>query len=351
MPATCPRCPLWSGLTPAVLLSLFLLAAPLPWTVAAADAPAAAEPVQVQVARAEARELPALVELTGTVRAAERAAIAAKVSGVVSRVTVSLGSPVRAGESLVTLDAGEITARLKQAEAQLAQAKRNLERDRSLLARNAATPEAVKAMADQHAIAQAGYQEARTMLGYTTITAPFAGVVVAKRVNVGDLATPGAVLLEIEASGRLQARTGLPESLVLGVRTGDQLTVRVPAAGVEVLGTVSEMAPAADPSSRTATVTLDLPARANLRSGQFARVLVPGEPVTALLVPESAVVPSGQMDRVFVIDGDTARLRLVRTGQRRDGLVEILAGLDPGETVAIGNNRLLESGRRVRVQP
>ena len=71
----------------------------------------------------------------------------------------------------------------------------------------------------------------------------------------------------------------------------------------------------------------------------------------ALLVPESAVVPSGQMDRVFVIDGDTARLRLVRTGQRRDGLVEILAGLDPGETVATGNNRLLESGRRVRVQP
>ena len=74
-------------------------------------------------------------------------------------------------------------------------------------------------------------------------------------------------------------------------------------------------------------------------------------PVPSTKVATSAVVPSGQMDRVFVIDGDTARLRLVRTGQRRDGLVEILAGLDPGETVATGNNRLLESGRRVRVQP
>ena len=189
------------------------------------------------------------------------------------------------------------------------------------------------------------------MLAYTTITAPFAGVIIAKLVNAGDLATPGTVLLEMEDNRRLQVRTALPESLIARVRMGDRLTVHVPAAGVEVAAAVAEIGPAADPGSRSAAITLDLPQRADLRSGQFARVRVPGAAAMALLVPESAVVPSGQMDRVFVIDGDTARLRLVRTGQRRDGLVEILAGLDPGETVATGNNRLLESGRRVRVQP
>ena len=189
------------------------------------------------------------------------------------------------------------------------------------------------------------------MLAYTTITAPFAGVIIAKRVNAGDLATPGTVLLELEDNHRLQVRTALPESLIARVRMGDRLTVHVPAAGVEVAAAVAEIGPASDPSSRSAAITLDLPAGADLRSGQFARVLVPAESAIALLVPESAVLPSGQMDRVFVIEGDTARLRLVRTGQRRDGLVEILAGLDPGETVATGNNRLLENGRRVRVQP
>ena len=189
------------------------------------------------------------------------------------------------------------------------------------------------------------------MLAYTTITAPFAGVITAKRVNAGALATPGTVLLELEDNRRLQVRTALPESLFARVRIGDQLTVHVPATGFEAAATVAEIGPASDPGSRTAAVTLDLPAGADLRSGQFARVRVPGASAIALLVPESAVVPAGQMDRVFVIEGDTARLRLVRTGQRRDGLIEILAGLDPGELVATGNNRLLENGRRVQVQP
>ena len=338
-------------LLPALLLpALLTLRLLLPVPVTAAPAPAGA-PVVVPVARVEAREIPSLVELTGTVQAAERAAISAKVSGVVSRVAVTLGSTVAAGEVLVTLEAGEITARLRQAEAQLAQAKRHLERDRGLLARNAATPDAVRTMADQFAIAQAAHQEARSMLAYTTITAPYAGVITAKRVNAGALATPGTVLLELEDNRRLQVRTALPESLIARVRLGDRLTVHVPAAGFEAAATVAEIGPASDPGSRTGAVTLDLPAAADLRSGQFARVRVPGASAIALLVPESAVVPAGQMDRVFVIEGDTARLRLVRTGQRRDGLIEILAGLDPGELVATGNNRLLENGRRVQVQP
>ena len=329
-----------------VLLFVLVGLLPLPLTATPAD-----EPVTVPVARVEAREIPSLVELTGTVQAAERAAISAKISGVVSRVAVSLGSTVAAGEVLVVLEAGEITARLRQAEAQLAQAKRHLERDRSLLARDAATPETVRTRADQFAIAQAAHQEARSMLAYTTITAPFAGVITAKRVNAGDLATPGTVLFEMEDNRRLQVRTALPESLIARVRMGDQLSVQIPAAGVEVAAAVAEIGPAADPGSRSSAITLDLPQRADLRSGQFARVRVPGAAAMALLVPESAVVPSGQMDRVFVIEGDTARLRLVRTGQRRDSLVEILAGLDPGETVATGNNRLLVDGQPVRVSP
>ena len=329
-----------------VLLFVLVGLLPLPLTATPAD-----EPVTVPVARVEAREIPSLVELTGTVQAAERAAISAKISGVVSRVAVSLGSTVAAGEVLVVLEAGEITARLRQAEAQLAQAKRHLERDRGLLAKNAATPETVRTRADQFAIAQAAHQEARSMLAYTTITAPFAGVITAKRVNAGALATPGTVLLELEDNRRLQVRTALPESLIARVRLGDRLTVHVPAAGFEAAATVAEIGPASDPGSRTGAVTLDLPAAADLRSGQFARVRVPSASAIALLVPASAVVPAGQMDRVFVIEGDTARLRLVRTGQRRDGLIEILAGLDPGELVATGNNRLLENGRRVQVQP
>ena len=98
-------------------------------------------------------------------------------------------------------------------------------------------------------------------------------------------------------------------------------------------------------------MVIDLPANPNLRSGQFARVLIPGKGLQSLQIPSSAVVPSGQMDRVFVVEGDRARLRLVRTGLSLDGATEILSGLSAGETVIIANNRLLTDGQIVRTAP
>lgn len=336
---------------PLSLFCLTLLAAsPLP-ALAETKNKEAAAPVAVTVAKVSEQEVPVLVEVAGTLQAAERASIAAKVTGVITRIPVELGSAVKTGDLLVTISAEEIAARLNQAEAQLAQAKRNLEREQNLLAKNAATPETVKLMHDQANMAQAGYREAKTMMGYITITAPFDGMVTRKNSHSGDLATPGTVLLQIENNRTLQVTTAVPESLVLHIHTGDVLPVKVEAAGVVIQGTVSEIAPAVDPSSRTAPVVLDLPANPNLRSGQFARVALPGKSSKALLVPSSALVPSGQMDRVFVVEGERARLRLVRTGLTLDGMTEIITGLSAGETVVTANNRLLVDGQSLRTQP
>jgi len=335
----------------ACLLSLPLVACSLVPVWADAGGKPIDQPVTVSVATVSVQDAPVLIEVAGTVQAAERAAIAAKVTGVITRMPVVLGSTVKAGDLLVSIGADEIAARLNQAEAQLAHARRNLEREQNLLQKNAATPESVKSLNDQYAIAQAGYREAKTMLGYATITAPFDGVVTSKNVNNGDLATPGAVLLQVENPAKLQVSTAVPESLVLGIHLGDVLAVRVPAADVVVQGTVVEIAPAADPNSRTAPIVLDLQANARLRSGQFARVLLPDKGAKTLLVPSSALVPSGQMDKVFVVEGERARLRLVRTGLRHDGQVEILAGLNPGDTVITANNRLLVDGQALRVRP
>lgn len=307
--------------------------------------------VTVAVAKVQAQRIPAPIEVAGTLQAAESAAIAAKVTGIVTKVPVVLGSRVKAGDLLVQISAGEISARLSQAEAQLAQARRNLEREQNLLAKSAATEETVKSMRDQYNMAQAGYNEAKAMLGYTTITAPFDGVITRKEVNSGDLATPGTLLLQLQNNQRLQVRSAVPESLVLAIHPGEPLMVKVDAAGVLVEGTVAEVAPAADPQSRTAPVVIDLPSHADLRTGQFARVLLPGPGANGLLIAESALVPSGQMDRVFTVEHDRVHLRLVRTGQRHDGLVEILSGLTEGETVVVTNNRLLHNGQQVRIQP
>ena len=334
----------------ALSLALSLLMLPTASTFSAqSTALQSTTPVTVSVALVREQEIPAMTEVVGTLQAAERAAIAAKVTGVITRMPVVLGSTVKAGDLLVAISAEEISARLNQAEAQLAQAKRNLDREQNLLQKNAATSETVKSMLDLHAIAQAGYREAKTMLGYTTITAPFDGVVTRKNVSNGDLATPGTVLLQIENNRKLQVATAVPESLVLHIRTGDTLLVKIPSAAVVAQGTVAEIAPAIDPNSRTAPVIIDLPPDPNLRTGQFARVLLPGKEGKALLIPTPAIAPSGQMDRVFVVEANKASLRLVRTGMTLNGQTEILSGLNPGETVVTTNNQRLVNGQLLQI--
>ena len=125
----------------------------------------------------------------GTVQAAESASIAAKISGNITDILVSPGSRVKQGDLLASISAGEISAKLLQVQAQLQQATRNLAREQSLLKKNAATVEMVKTLEDTKKIAEAAYKGARTMLSYTSINAPFDGIITKKHTNVGDLAT------------------------------------------------------------------------------------------------------------------------------------------------------------------
>jgi RND family efflux transporter MFP subunit len=305
----------------------------------------------VSVAQVQERPIPVVAVVTGTVQAAERAAIAAKVSGTIVTMPILLGARVKAGDILATLSAEELTARMFQAETILAQAKRTLEREQNLLQKNAATPDAAKTAAEQHAIAQANFREAKTMMGYTTITAPFDGVVAQKRLNVGDLATPGAVLLHLENDHTLQVHASVPERLLHAFHDGKTLDVEIETADVTTQGTVTEIAPVVDPRTRTTVVKLSLPANAHLRSGQFSRIFVPDHTKNSLFVPASALIQSGQMETVFVAHQGLARLRLVRSGIRHEGMAEILTGLAAGETVVATNNRLLVDGQPLQVQP
>lgn len=291
-----------------------------------------------------------LVEVVGTLQAVERAAVSAKVTGVVNDVRVVLGSRVNKGDLLVEISVREIAAQVNQAQARFNQAGRNLSREQKLLKKNATTEETVKSMQDQYAVAKAAVQEVRTMLNYATITAPFSGVITEKNVHAGDLATPGAVLLRMENDQKLQAVCAVPESLVLQIRPGQTLTVTVPTAGLTIDGKVAEVAPSADPVSRTAPVTIDLSYSEKLRTGQFARVKLPGQSTTSLFVPDGAVLPQGQMERLFVAEDNKARLRLVRTGMRQAGLTEIVAGLNLGETVIVKNNEHLVDGQPIKMQ-
>lgn len=290
------------------------------------------------------------VEIVGTVQAVEQAKISSKISGNIIKLPVKLGSRVEKDELLAELRAGEIVAQVQQAKAQLEQAERNLAREEKLLKKNAATSENVSTLRETTSIASGAYQEALTMLNYSRITAPFSGMITRKLANIGDLATPGAPLLYLEEENNLQVLTDIPEAMILRIQKGDTLLISIPSVDLTVQGIVAEVSPTADPSSRTAPIKLRIPPNPQLRSGQFARVTIAMDQMATLTVPDSAIVPFGQMSRVFVEDQGKAHLRLVRVGSREQGYSEILSGLSENESVITVGNKNLVDGQPVSIQ-
>lgn len=228
-------------------------------------------------------------EVMGSVQAAESAVISSRVSGNISKIFVSPGSYVKEAERLLQISAEEISAQLLQARAQLNQAKRNLERERKLLAKKAATPEAVKSLEETLEIAQANYIAAKTMLGYTTVTAPFNGRITHKLVDVGDLAEPGKPLFHLENEDNVQVVADVPETLANHIQMGMKMNISVPSPSLQIQGSVAEIAPIADRQSRTVTIKLDIDKHPSLRSGQFARVSLPGKKMWAILIPGESI--------------------------------------------------------------
>ncbi len=336
--------------THALILSLLLA---LPLLGCGREAPSvpagpAGPKVDVAAAVVERRTTPRTVEVPGTIRPVDHATLASKVMGTVEGVSITLGQRVTRGDVLLRISAAEIDARVAQAEARLEQVTRDYERERGLFAEGASTDAVVRSLESEQRAARAGVTEARTMLGYTQITAPFDGVISARPVNEGDLASPGVPLVEIEGTGRLRVETEVPESLGL-IAPGTPVEIRV--AGQAFTGTLAEISGTADSQSRTVFAKIDLPADVPVRSGQFVRASFPAGESESLVIPASAITLFGQMERVFVVENGRATLRLVRTGARRGDLVEVLAGLADGERVITSVPADLRDGQPVEVRP
>ena len=305
---------------------------------------------QVRVQVAQKGTQPLTEEIVGTVRAKTRATLEAKVSGRIETMPIVLGQRVKAGDLVARLDAAEMKARLEQAQAALEQADRDWKRISSLFQGQAVTRAETDNAEARRRGAAAAVAEAEAMMRYVEVLAPFDGVVSRKWADIGDLATPGKPLIDLEDPSALQVDADVPESMAAQVQIGASLTVRLDGAAQPLEGKVAEIAPSVDPASRTIRIKLDLAAAPGVIPGRFARVLVPtGESVT-VSVPTSAVVQRGQMEMVFVVTNQQARLHLVKTGKRSADRVEILSGLNASETVAVEGVALLTDGQLVQVK-
>jgi len=305
-------------------------------------------PIAVRVQTVEAKPHIATEDVTGSVQAKLRSVIEAKSTGRIEQLLVVPGQRVKQGEVLVQLDAREIQAKLDQARAVRDQSETNLKRYTALLANKVTAQAEFDTVQSANRVAKAALAEAETNLGYMTITAPFDGVITKKSANVGDLATPGKTLLEIEDPTALRFEADVPEAIIGTIAAGAGMSVR--SGMLEMTGTVSEIAPVADAQSHTFLVKLDLPPTPGLRTGQFGRVSIPVSETSVLRIPASALVQRGQMEIVFVANNGRAQLRLVKTGKRFGNEVELVSGVESQEQMVVENASRLADGQRVEAQ-
>lgn len=287
-------------------------------------------------------------QVVGTVRARLRATLEAKVAGRIRAMPVAVGDSVKAGQLVAALDVQEIEAKLAQARALSTQARSDLARYETLLESRAIALQEVEAARTRHEVAVAAMNEAKSMLAYAEVRAPFDGVVTHKLAEVGDLASPGRPLVDLEDPRVLRLEVAVPESLIGVLDMGTRIPVQI-GERRDLEAAVAELAPSADPNSRTFLVKLDLPERADLRPGQFGRAFVPSRATEIIRLPAGAVVTRGQLELVFVVREGTANLRLVRTGKRFGDEVEVVSGLEPSEVIVVAGAAQLRDGQPVEV--
>jgi len=350
-----------------------------------------ASPIAVSVINASNETWPLLYEATGTVRAQTSAVISAKMSAYVREVKVQTGDRVREGQLLVTLDSRDLDVGSKHAEAARDEVRADMpEADSAIVAARAnldlaqVTFNRMQELLQKKSISNQEFDEAtaklkaaqaalemtkarRTQLDsrlataeqevrssgvtrtYAEVTAPFAGVVVAKSVEPGNLAMPGAPLLTIEREGAYRLEASVDESHLSAIRVGEPVSVSLDGLDHAIAAQVSEIAPAVDAASRAYTVKINLPASSSLRSGLFGRADFQLGNRSLLAIPASAIVERGQLQSVFVVNDGIARTRLITTGERVKDRVEVLSGLTPGEKLVLPIPPVLADGSAVEV--
>ena len=296
----------------------------------------------------------------GNVVATDSARIASRLTGFVQALHADVGDTVKAGQLLLTVDNRDVEAQvaqaraaLSQARATLADAKFNYDRYASLYRQNAVTRQQFESMKRNYAVAQAGVKAANAQLAqanaqraYADVRAPFAGIVTARFVQQGDLATPGKPLVEIQSPGHLEVHTQISNTAYAALKVGDE--VQVVGTGIHTTAHVLRLSPAADPSTETHLLKATLPAGTGLGPGDFVRVRVPVGTRKALFIPDSALVERAGIPAVFVVDKTNhIHLRMVRTGEQQHGRSEILSGLTAGERFVTHPTDALANGARI----
>jgi multidrug efflux pump subunit AcrA (membrane-fusion protein) len=224
-------------------------------------------------------------------------------------------------------------ATVNQAQAQVRQARAQIEQSQAGVAQ-----------------AQANVEQTLANLDYGTVTAPFTGVVTHKYAEVGTMAGSGQPLVVLENIDRLRFSVPVPESLIGRLKQGQPVQVRLDALNRSVSGRVSQIIPAADPTSRNFTVKIALVSNPDIIPGLFGRLPLTTSDRQALMIPVHAIVKRMGITGTYKVVDGKAQFQTLTTGATHGEQVEVYSGLEAGDRVILNPNSDLTDGGAVSLQ-
>lgn len=324
----------------------------------AEEKPAAAQakPQGLPVETVQASVAPIRNELsaTGTLYSNESVVVTAEISGKVTEIFFQEGQKIAAGQVLLQLDQSVLNAERDRAQASFNLSQANIKRAELLLQEQAISERERDEAYAQWRLSDANLRLAEAQLDKTVIRAPFSGLLGLRRVSRGEYLQPGKAIVTLDDIDPIKVDFRVPEVFAHQLKNGQKIVMNVDAVpGESFAGQVYAIDPQIDVNGRSVLLRAKVEQQDGpLRPGMFARVtLVLEERPAALLIPEEALIPKGDRQTIFkVVDGKVAAVE-VTTGLRTRGQVEILQGLEAGETVITAGHIKVRPGMPVTALP
>ena len=309
---------------------------------------------QLAAAPVEIREVDLTYSAEAVLEAVRQSTVSAQIAGRIVDIRFDVGAMVKKGEVIVRIDERAASqavaaseAQVREAQAGLANARAQLERNRQLLAQKFISQSALDQSEATYKAAQArvtallaGAGAAVTERSFATIVAPYSGVVSARHVELGEMAAPGKPLMTGFDPSTLRAVANVPQAQVAAIQASGRARIELPALGQWLEARSVTVVPAADPRTHTTRVRIGIELAEDVKGaypGVFARAHFVTGRAPKLLVPRAAVLRRSEVTAVYVLDeAGRPLLRQIRLGTAGDErAVEVLAGLKAGERVAL----------------
>jgi len=317
----------------------------------AAPAPVA-KPVEVHATKVVLAAFPRGVAAVGSLRADESVTIRPEIAGRIVEIRFTEGQRVQKGQVLIRLDDSITRAELAQVRANHTLAKSKFDRATELQQKGFISKQARDDADNVMRVQEAAMDLAQARLDKSTLRAPFAGVIGLRNISVGNYVQEGAEIVTIQAIDPLKVDFRIPELYMSDVRQGQTLEITLDAMpDKRYEGKVFAISPLIDEGGRAIVMRAQVNNRGgDLRPGMFARVrLLFGATQPSPAVQETALVPQRDEQYVFVVRDNRAQQVKVEIGQRRDGMVEVLAGLKEGDMVVTAGHQKIRDGLAVTV--